>query len=286
MTGLVDYAGLFPPAALPMRDVVKNYATYLVSPEAWMLGRLIVPVTRLAECHAARGTQHDVEESALWLVSALVADAAKDADAITRWNADHGASLLVDTCELKASTPEEIDGIARAIDPAIVRYVEIPVADDPAPLLDAIGRHSMRAKIRTGGITADAFPTPAQVARFLVRCHERDVAFKATAGLHHPLTGTYALTYDADAPRGTMFGFLNVFVAADAAFGGSSIEHVTHVLESGERKDIDFGEDGMSFHGDELSMDAVRMPRARFAMSFGSCSFREPVDDLQQLGIL
>jgi hypothetical protein len=286
VTGLVDYAGLFPPAALPMRDVVANYASYLASPDAWMLGRLVVPVARLEECLAERTAHRGVEESAPWRISALVSDIETDAAAMTRWNEEHGTSLLVDTCEVKASASGEIDHVAGAIDPSIVRYVEIPVVEDPAFLIDGIARYAMRAKIRTGGVTADAFPSPAQVARFLVRCHERNVAFKATAGLHHPLTGTYALTYAADAPRARMFGFLNLFVAANEAFSGAPVEQVTRVLENEQRTNIDFADDTMSFHGESLSMAAVSQPRAQFAMSFGSCSFREPVDDLQQLGIL
>ena len=84
----------------------------------------------------------------------------------------------------------------------------------PAPLVAAIARRGGRAKMRTGGVTAEAFPTAAQVLRFLRACTEARVPFKATAGLHHPLRAEYRLTYAPDSPRGTMFGFLNVFLTA------------------------------------------------------------------------
>ena len=54
----------------------------------------------------------------------------------------------------------------------------------------------------------------ADVVRFIRRCIEADVRFKATAGLHHPLRAEFPLTYDAGAPVGAMFGYLNVFLAA------------------------------------------------------------------------
>src|SRR5215469_4630128 len=46
---LVDYAGLFPPAALGMSDAIDEYAAASEGAHAWMLGRFIVPFSRLEE---------------------------------------------------------------------------------------------------------------------------------------------------------------------------------------------------------------------------------------------
>lgn len=257
LTGLVDYAGLFPPAALSMAEVVENYASYLASPDAWMLGRLVIPASRLAECHAERS-----EESACWRVSALLANLAEAPMLSAKY---HG--LDIDSCELKASTVAEINAAADVIDPGIATFVEIPVTEDPALLLDAIAKQRLNAKIRTGGVTPDAFPAADHVARFLLGCHERDIAFKATAGLHHPMRGTYRLTYAADAPTGVMYGFLNVSAAASAARRGARIEDVEDTLTQVDHAPIDNWARG-------------------FFLSFGSCSFREPVDDLERIGVL
>ncbi len=267
LTGLIDYAGLFPPAALSLREVVANYAMYLASPDAWMLGRLVVPVSRLAECRDERSERYRPARSegpaaAAWRISALAADVTKEIEALTR----PYPGLDVDSCELKAATVADINAAADHMPSSITTFVEIPIADDPAVLIDAIATRGLNAKIRTGGVTPDAFPSPALVARFIMRCHERRVAFKATAGLHHPLRGMYRLTYADDAPRGEMFGFLNISAATTAAANGAPRSEV---------------EAALSFR-DAATVDSAR----NVFLSFGSCSFREPVDDLEQLGVL
>jgi hypothetical protein len=49
LTGLIDYAGLYPPASLPLPIVLERYRCFRASPEAWMLHRLVLPVAKLGE---------------------------------------------------------------------------------------------------------------------------------------------------------------------------------------------------------------------------------------------
>src|SRR5713101_2167456 len=49
LTGIIDYAGMFPPAKLPLDQAIRNYARYRTEPESWMLGRFICPAARLGE---------------------------------------------------------------------------------------------------------------------------------------------------------------------------------------------------------------------------------------------
>src|SRR3954470_25046208 len=49
LSGAIDYAGLFPPAKLPLPEALDNYARYRGEPEAWMLGRFVVPASRLID---------------------------------------------------------------------------------------------------------------------------------------------------------------------------------------------------------------------------------------------
>ncbi len=149
-----------------------------------------------------------------------------------------------------------------------------------------VATRELRAKIRTGGVTPDAFPTPARVARFLVAAADAGVTVKATAGLHHPLRGEYRLTYAADSPRGTMFGFLNVFLAAAFVREGLRGADVERLLEVRDAAELVFDEDGIRWRGHTLSAEDLRRARQLGACSYGSCSFAEPVEDLHTLGLL
>lgn len=231
---LIDYAGLFPPAALTMQDAVRNYARYRDGEYAWALGKFVVPQARASEVPQE------------FPVSILGVD------------------------EVKATTEEEI----AAFPPGV--YVEI--AD--LALLDAIHRHGLRAKIRTGGITPDAFPAIGNVAEFLRACKAKGVAFKATAGLHHPLRCVKPLTYEPNAPLGTMHGFLNVFLAA------ALLEHADGILAENDPGAFAFNDDGASWRGHRVSTEEIAAVRRDFATSFGSCSFEEPIHDLKELGWL
>ncbi|MEP6733631.1 MAG: hypothetical protein ABJE10_23495 [bacterium] len=283
---LIDYAGLFPPAALPLPDVLSNFASYRTSADSWALGRLIVPASRLEEL--ARVLPADAAaDSRPWRVSALIGgDTVADRSIIDAFEAQKNRGVLVDAVEVRASTPAEIDAVVQALGTSRTVYVEIPVRDDPLMLIERIARGGVRAKIRTGGVTPDAFPTAAQIARFLVACSNHGVPFKATAGLHHPMRGEYRLTYAADAPRDTMFGFLNVFVAAAFAQGGMPEATLAEFLDERDPRSIEFGEHGVAWREHGFTLDVARNARRTFAIAFGSCSFREPIDDLQQLGLL
>src|SRR5262249_38876805 len=152
-------------------------------------------------------------------LSALIgADVSADMTRVRTFNAaqlhNEEWSARIEAIEARASSLDAVAAAARAIGDGFEAYVEIPVASDPAPLITAIGPGGLRAKIRTGGTPADAFPSPADVARFLSACIAARVPFKATAGLHHPVRGEHALTYAPDSAVGIMHGFLNVFVAA------------------------------------------------------------------------
>lgn len=236
LDGLIDYAGLFPPAALSMQDAVRNYARYREEPYAWALGRFVVPAERA----------HEVPS-------------------------DFPLSVLgID--EVKATTTDDVERIASEASGRLV-YVEIT----DLSLLDAIARHGLRAKIRTGGLTPDALPPVRNVAEFLRACKAAGVAFKATAGLHHPLRCVKPLTYDADAPTGTMHGFLNVFLAA------AMLEHADAILAEEDARAFAFDDEAAWWHGHRVTVDELRSMRRDFATSFGSCSFEEPIADLRAL---
>lgn len=282
LDGLVDYAGLFPPAALPMNEAVRNYAAYRIGGTRAMLARFVLPVARLTEFVAAAAALP--EDIAPWPLAVLAGEG--DANALDAFQATHGSRWRIDTVEAKAEDLAGIAALAATFGGRRTVYVELPVTHDPSALIAALGAAGMRAKIRTGGVTAEAFPAPMQVMAFLAACVSLGVPFKATAGLHHPLRGEYALTYAADAPRGTMYGFLNVFVAAVLLHAGHAPSAVMPLLEESDPTTFDFSADAIRWRDLSATAAQVAAARATFAGSFGSCSFMEPVQDLAALSLL
>jgi hypothetical protein len=248
LASLIDYAGLFPPAALPMETALRSYDAYRSSEHAWALGRFVVPAARLAEVPSE------------FPVSVLVNDPEAMPEA--------------DTIEMKAGSPAEIERITRAVGGRTV-YVEVT----DLSLLDAIAQHGLRAKIRTGGVTTDAFPHAEVVAGFITACMSRGLPFKATAGLHHPVRCVKPLTYEQDAPRGTMHGFVNVFMAS------ALLENATETLLDDDPRSFAFDEHGASWRDRRVTTAELATMREH-AISFGSCSFEEPIADLKELGWL
>jgi hypothetical protein len=287
----IDYAGLFPPAALDMKTAVDNFARYHSSDHAWALGRFIVPAARLQEFEAAADPYLSTgRRSQTWLVAALTgADLAADNDLITRFNGRWGqgtGGVIVDTVELKASSASAIDELLPAVSRQLQAYVEIPIQEDPAELIAVIGRRGARAKVRTGGVTREAFPRPFELARFMERCITAQVPFKATAGLHHGIRAEYPLTYAPDSLAGVMFGFLNVFFAAALLCAGLAVGDAERVLEETSPSAFRVGHRDIAWRDHRLDLAAVESARQQALISFGSCSFTEPLDDLHTLRML
>jgi len=288
LAGLVDYAGLFPPAALDMEAAVAEYARWRRAPEAFMLGRFIAPAGRLVELgRAAETLLPEPGAGEPWRVSALLgADLHGDGARVASWNLSHSGRATVDSVELKAVSPEEAEAALVTLPPGLVAFVELPLASDLGAHLAVLKQRGARAKLRTGGVVPEAIPGPADVARFIVACAAAGVAFKATAGLHHPLRAEHALSYEADGPHAVMHGFLNVFAAAAFAKHGSPAAEVEAVLREQDARAFVLDATGLAWRERRLATEAIASVRRDFATSFGSCSFAEPVADLRALEVL
>jgi hypothetical protein len=286
----IDYAGLFPPAALDMATAVDHYAGYRSSDEAWALGRFILPASRLVEFEGAAAKHLSPSGGgASWPIAALAGpDLTSDLDLIDAFNRRRASATGtgIDTLELKASSVTAVDELMSRVPRHLQAYVEIPIEEDPAELIAVIGRRGARAKVRTGGVTRDAFPKTGDLARFMHRCIAGGVAFKATAGLHHALRAEYRLTYTADSACGVMFGFLNVFLAAALLRGGLNLDQTGEVLEESSPQAFEVTDREISWRGRRLDLSALRGARQDGIISFGSCSFSEPLEDLRALQLL
>lgn len=293
LENLIDYAGLFPPAELPMAEAVKNFASYRQSELSWMLGKFIVPAARLEEFEQVAASYWPLNgEAGFWKLSALgVANLNNDLANINRFSRRHSfgeqaAAVMVDSIEFKASTVAEIQAAMRTMHPTLACFIEIPIHDDPTELIQTIGAEGAFAKVRTGGVTADAFPSSQNLARFLAICAKEDVGFKATAGLHHPLRSVNRLTYQPDSASAMMHGFLNVFLAAAFAQNGASVEQLVEILEETSLDAFQIEERSITWRNEMVVIGHIRNARSLFSTSFGSCSFTEPIEDLQRLQLL
>jgi hypothetical protein len=266
LSGLIDDAGLFPPAALPMDDAVARHREAKAGHEAWLLGRFLCPASRLAEFDAAVGDDE--------IAVGVIADLETPRECI-KATLKHGAESLEIAC-----APDDVDGVLDALPFAMPAYVEPRRTADGAWLtaLSAIaeahaGGRDVGAKVRCGGLDTAAFPSEAELASFVVCCRDAAVPFKATAGLHHPIRHT-------DASRAEQHGFLNVLVAGALALRDHlDVDAVASVLA--ER-------DAGTVLGlfDQIDDDTASRVRTRMLVSYGSCSLAEPADDLRDLGLL
>jgi hypothetical protein len=290
LEGLVDYAGLFPPASQSMRDAVESYASYRAGPDQPALGRFIVPLERLEEFEAAaRELMPRGEAAEPWLLSVLVSESTTErAEQLLRFNCHHWSGsadghAIIDAVELKVANEKDVEAHHRILPKFFVRYLEVPLNADVDAIMKAIARTGSRAKIRTGGVTRDAFPAARDILRFLLACHRENVAFKATAGLHHPVRGSFNLTYNPQSDAATMYGFLNVFLAAAFVRHGAPERIVLAVLDESDPRAFEISEETIGWRSHRIGISSLREIRRDFAISFGSCSFREPVDELTAL---
>jgi hypothetical protein len=291
---LIDYAGLFPPAALPMASSVENYDTYSRSQWNWILGRFIVPVARLGEFEKALAGLPDRTHDAgflTWRLSALLGDdIAADISSIHEFNARmkahaSGRSAVVEAVEVKAVGPDEVVAVSKIIPTELEAYFEVPLLSG-GEYIAAISDCGRRAKIRTGGETAVKFPSSENVIEFIRLCAAANVPFKATAGLHHPLRSVHHFTYQPESASGIMHGFLNVFLAAAFVRAGMNTDLAVQMLNEQSMQDFHFDSDGVAWRQHRLSGREIAVTRQDFAISFGSCSFTEPIDDLRALHLL
>lgn len=283
LKGLIDYAGLFPPAKLEMAFAAEEYAQQRQSEHAFMLDRFVIPVARLKELDKVREQRREKD---VWPLSVLVGAGSLAEERLLLEKLERGGRFVVPSVEAKCETLATPEKLVRAF-PGREVYCEVPLDGDISPWLDAVLQCGGRAKIRTGGITQGAIPSIAEVARFLFAAAAVRLPFKATAGLHHPLRGDYALTYDDGSPYGTLHGFLNVFLAAAFLRQGEIDETQARELLAETRPSaLEWSNAGVMWSGARLTSEEIAEARTGFALSYGSCSFEEPLADLRRLHLL
>jgi hypothetical protein len=281
LRGLVDYAGLFPPAQLDLARETDEYRTASTGSYAWMLGRFIVPLAVLAENAA------DLRDAPL---SVIVHRDATGAVSELRNEGAHIELLEVplsrqfESVDAAIAALRDLRETFEASGIADIRaYVELPRGANwdtlLAGALPELSDLGFRAKLRCGGVTAEAFPSVADVATFVAATSSVGVPFKATAGLHHPIR-------HRDAATGFMMhGFLNLLAAAALA---PSVDRATlhEILAEEDAAAFSLTSSGLRWRNHIADPEVLAATRHGRFVSYGSCSFDEPVEDLIALGML
>ena len=152
-------------------------------------------------------------------------------------------------------------------------------------LLRAVSDAGARLKLRMGGVTPEAFPSAAAVARAVESAVRAGVRFKATAGLHHPIRSFHRLTYAKDSPAGMMHGFINLIGAVALIHCGAAAAEAERVLDEQDPNAWSLTPQGLAWRSFSWTAVTLAKVREKF-VSFGSCSFEEPMRDLEALGWL
>ncbi|MBN8579439.1 MAG: hypothetical protein J0L96_02115 [Anaerolineae bacterium] len=298
MSQILDYAGLYPPANLPLEVAFQNFIEYQASPDAWMLSRFVIPAKRLAELP-------NFEEN---LSFALLGRGGKDMEEflenvtldiveVRSFCETHDSHVSTDMFEvaLPASALSDKftanDIVTRASDVlnknGITVFFEAPFGEGWEGRVQKLTRALRKVKdkhvgfkLRTGGVTADAFPSSEQIAWAMTEVRAASVPMKCTAGLHHPVR------HFNQSVNTKMHGFINVFGAGMLAFAnGISQAQIQSIIEEEDLASFVFDEAGFEWKG--LRVVTSQIMRARQSItSFGSCSFDEPREDLRNLNLL
>ncbi|MEY2484015.1 MAG: hypothetical protein QOK24_2543 [Verrucomicrobiota bacterium] len=283
---------MFPPCGLELGPALTNQARYVRLDESWMLNAFVLPVGQFDAakqflphfdplhplCISALGPK---TENATAFREALV-----ETDTAIRSLSAHNVDL-VSIRQLEMFLPGDVDSTLLAEAGSIVgslpAFWEAP-AERAERTIGLLAEHNSNAddptfgyKMRTGGVTADAFPTPAQIAPALVAPVTHQVPIKFTAGLHHPLR-----QYREEVQT-KMHGFLNVLGAAVlAAEHRWDAAQTTAMLEDEDESAFKFDDEFFAWR--DWKIDFQRLSdRRRFVTTFGSCSFDEPREDLRAL---
>ncbi len=295
MTEIVDYAGMFPPAKLPFEVALPNYLAAKGARNGWMLGRFVCPTIELTKVLDAGLSASDLSRLTM---TALGQKAANSQTILSTFDEDLGHiwalresvrdESIVNVYEVAlpagvTELPTElIDALRRE---NLTGFVEVPFGPnwvrDFDALTSSIAPGTVGLKLRCGGLAKEAFPSDAHVAHFIRRVAVRGLAWKATAGLHHPRRHW-------DASLGVWHhGFLNVFLAGILAPIHRLTERdIAAILGDREGAGFQISGESIAWKSWSATTEQVRTQRGIAATTFGSCSFDEPCQDLLTMGLL
>lgn len=317
MEKIIDYAGLFPPAVLTMEKAVANYDRYRECPESWMLSHFICPAAKLDEFEVSSAGL--MKEGKPFHISSLGRKAEKlerfleciqeDVSAVGQFTERNAGKVVVDVFEFclppdLSSQPERLEENLDASGKILIQhassscpatvYYETPLSPDWQEDIDlvvhAISRQNSSYKdntltagfkFRCGGVRAEQSPSVEQVVCCITTCRDASVRLKLTAGLHHPYR------HFNESIQTKMHGFINIFTAALLGKRHKlNAVTLTKIIEDEDGSNFRFEEQILSWKDLSITTDQIEEDRENVIISFGCCSFDEPREDLQRLGLI
>lgn len=318
MKEIIDYAGLFPPAELPLEEAIANYAQYRKGSNAWMLSRFIIPATRLSDLSSYVGYYFSTGSPFDFSVLGKVTDTMGEfenavtavAKACTTFCEAHSGQVQTDMLEMKlpaeAALSADVDLLKQLTDdtaerlsqsaktPNVIFYeglLDESWKKNVETILEALARHNedrsvgknykyAAFKLRCGGVEAEHFPSVEQIAFVLIKAREYNVALKCTAGLHHPLR------HYAESVQTKMHGFLNVYGAGLLGYAHNlSQDELEQIINDEDAEQFAFTDAAFSWKEYSIPTSEIATLRETALLSYGSCSFDEPIEDLKKLNL-
>jgi len=321
LKGIIDYAGLFPPASLSFEETVQNFSQYLRSDSKWMLANIIIPVSKLRMLD--QYADNEISSRHPFPISVLApgCDTIEEFQNLTDHvlgeisRLNHSLTDLIHTTSFEVKLPLEV---VEAADPELVEellnettirfeqrykapcklFYELSAGSNiesySEPVFQALAAqneiikeenfeqtHFTGFKLRTGGVNSEDFPSAETVALVIRLARKYKVPLKFTAGLHHPVR------HFNESVQTKMHGFFNVFAAGMLSYTHDfDLHQVKEVLLEEDPAVFRFDDDGFAFHDYRIGNKEIEELRSSVLISFGSCSFDEPLDDLKQLGLI
>jgi hypothetical protein len=297
---LIDYAGLFPPANLALESAINNYANYKNSDESWMLGPFVLPVSMLKQLDLHIHLFSNERPLTLSVVGGKSSSKTEcnnqfreDCNQISAFINQYRNRVKVEMLEipLPPDVPsldllEEIANGASSFKVNV--FCEVLLSRDwknhVSETLDAIASHNssketwIGVKLRTGGIKAEMFPSSEKVAFVIASCRDRNLPIKFTAGLHHPIR-----MYREEV-KTHMHGFLNIFMAGMLAYTQNlGLKRIEEILSDENASSFSFHKDRLGWEDLNVTSQEIQKLRKKSLLSFGSCSFDEPITELMEL---
>lgn len=287
LEGIVDYAGLFPPAGLDLESALNNYQRYLNGKFHWMLGNFVIPIANLLEANAAPGYSYSV-----------IASPDLGTPEVKRLSIFKGQINMVEICLLpEKHHPNDYTEIFAHIASQLSLtglddidvFIESPHHEAASQAISGFNRtrpqqHAIKRmgfKLRCGGTIPEAYPDIAIVSATIEACTNHEVPIKFTAGMHQPLRNHSELLDTMQ------HGFINVFAAA-LLYGKNRInkEEMNELLDEDRFDHFSFSDEEFAWKKHSLTTEEIAEMRRHRVISFGSCSFEEPLDGLLESGLL